>query len=111
GGGERLRAGAVGAGPREVQMIGRTMAVAVLAAGMGTTMAAAQEGWRVAARQDWCGEGDGDPDRAHFCEVRETAWRPTGHLAVDARHNGGIQVSAGSADEGRLQVQVMAAAA
>jgi len=91
-------------------MIGRTMAVAVLAAGMGTTMAAAQEGWRVAARQDWCGERDGDPDRARFCEVRETAWRATGRLAVDASPNGGIQVSAGSADEVRLQVKVMAVA-
>jgi hypothetical protein len=82
---------------------GLTLAVAMAAS------AGAQD-WRVVSGDGWCDDGDGDRDRARYCEVREIALRPAGTVKVDATPNGGIQVTAGSGGEVRLEAKVTAVA-
>jgi hypothetical protein len=90
-------------------MVGRAtwgglMLAAVVAQGAG-----AQE-WRVVSGDGWCDDGDGDRDRARYCEVREVVLRPSGTVAVDATPNGGIKVTAGGGSEVRLEAKVTAVA-
>lgn len=91
-------------------MLGRGTVWGLVLAMAAAGGAAAQDNWRASARQDWCNDRDGDPDRARFCEVRETTLRSTGSLAVDATPNGGIQVTAGEAGDVRLEAKVTAVA-
>lgn len=59
------------------------------------------------AQSDWC---DGD-DRDHrTCEVREYTLRADGSLSVDAKPNGGIQVTAWDRNEIRVLAKVVSRA-
>jgi len=91
-------------------MLGRRMAVVLVAVAGLAASAAAQESWRVNAGSDWCNERDGDPDRARYCEVRETTFRAPGRVEVDASPNGGIDVTAGGGGDVRVEAKVMAVA-
>jgi hypothetical protein len=85
------------------------MAVALVAVAGCAAGATAQDNWRVDTGSDWCKERDGDPDRARYCEVRETTFRASGRVDVDASPNGGIEVTAGGGDV-RVEAKVMAMA-
>jgi hypothetical protein len=90
-------------------MFGRKTWGALVLVAAGAASAGAQE-WRVVPGAVWCNDRDGDRDRASFCEVRETTFRPSGTVSVDATPNGGISVKGG--DEGTvvLRAKVMAVA-
>ena len=91
-------------------MLGRAMWGGLMLAATVASSAVAQDNWRVVPGDDWCNDRDGDRDRARYCEVREATLRPSGTVSVDARPNGGIQVTAGSGGEVRLEAKVMATA-
>jgi DUF4097 and DUF4098 domain-containing protein YvlB len=59
------------------------------------------------AQSEWC--GDDDRSNRH-CEVREFTLRADGSLEVDARPNGGVQVTAWDRSEIRVQAKVVSRA-
>lgn len=65
---------------------------------------------RAQGADDWCRQNRGG-EQARHCEVREqTIAAPSGGIDVDARPNGGIQVTAGSGDRVRIRSRVTARA-
>jgi putative adhesin len=86
---------------------GMMTALALVSASVGT--AAAQD-WRVVSGSGWCNDRDGDGDRARYCEVREMTWPASGTVAVDAKPNGGIEVTASSGGGVRVLARVSASA-
>lgn len=91
-------------------MLGRVTLGGLVLAAVFSSGAIAQDNWRVVPGDDWCNDRDGDQDRARYCEVRETTLPSAGTVSVDATPNGGIQVTAGSGSEVRLEAKVMAVA-
>ncbi len=80
--------------------------VVVLAAGaaLSAALAGAQD-------RDWCrDDGDWGDRRARHCEVRDYTLGSAGRLSVDAKPNGGIEVSGWDKNEIRLEAKVTAQA-
>src|SRR5262249_28196731 len=64
--------------------------------------------FQVVPHARWCDEDHGwDHDKARYCEVRASTFRPAGRLRLDASPNGGIEARGWSRAEVELRAKVV----